>query len=514
MMMKVASFPWFARHELSLSWRDLYAMLSGNKPGRIGRIAIILALILTGLHLLAYAVLKPYIATTDGGLNIDQQMLIMVSGFLLLPASLMASQAMESITRAFYTRSDLELILSSPAPTSKLFMIRMSAIAFATTVLTLCVCAPALNVLAFMDQPGWLFGYAVIICSGLLATSFSILLTMAMFKIIGTKKTRLMAQILAAIVGAVFVVGIQIFAIASIGSISRIDLFSSQYFSEIMPSIESLLWLPAKAATGDLNSVIVYAFGTIVTFGACLLAFAPKFGVAVLKASSADFSETKNNTKEIKFNSRSAASVLRQKERKLLLRDKWLFSQTLMQLFYLLPPAYMLWQGFGQNQSSAFIAVPVLVMAAGQLAGGLAWLAISGEDAPELVATAPISNRLMIRAKIEAVLSAVGIVTLPIIAMLAFLSPRAAVIGIICIVASSACATAIQLWFKTQAKRSNFRRRQTSSRIATFGEAFSSIFWAGTAGLWIAGSWYALLLVCLNLAILFFVWRISPSHHN
>jgi ABC-2 type transport system permease protein len=32
-------------------------------------------------------------------------------------------------------------------------------------------------------------------------------------------------------------------------------------------------------------------------------------------------------------------------------------------------------------------------MAAGQLAGGLAWLSISGEDAPDLVATAPIGSR-------------------------------------------------------------------------------------------------------------------------
>ena len=42
-------------------------------------------------------------------------------------------------------------------------------------------------------------------------------------------------------------------------------------------------------------------------------------------------------------------------------------------------------------------------------------------------------------------------------------------------------ATAIQLWFRVQAKRSQFRRRQTSSRLATFAEAFSSIGWAATA---------------------------------
>ena len=82
--------------------------------------------------------------------------------------------------------------------------------------------------------------------------------------------------------------------------------------------------------------------------------------------------------------------TLRQKEWTLLLRDPWLVSQTLMQLLYLLPPALLLWRSYGEGTGALVVLVPVLVMAAGQLAGGLAWLAISGEDAPDLVATAPV----------------------------------------------------------------------------------------------------------------------------
>lgn len=512
--MKVTSFPWFASHEFSLSWRDLYAMLSGNKKGRGGKIIFVLALIIAGLHLLAYAMLSPYFSANAPTGTSEKQTLIMISGFLLLPISLMASQAMESITRAFYTRSDLELILSSPAPATKLFTIRMAAIAFATTSLTLTVCAPALNVLAYIDHAGWLLGYAVILGSGLIATSFGILLTMAMFKLLGPKKTRLLAQIFAAIVGACFVVGIQIFAIASIGSISRVELLNSEYLSNILPDLESIIWLPAKAASGDISSALIFAVIAVFTFGLCLLAFAGKFGKTVLKASSVDFSEGAKTSKEIRFKAKSASAVLRQKEWKLLLRDKWLFSQTLMQLFYLLPPAFMLWQGFGQNQSSAFVMVPVLVMAAGQLAGGLAWLAISGEDAPELVTTAPVGKDAIIRAKVEAVLIAVGIVTIPLLLILALLSPMATLIGAFCVVASSISATIIQLWFKTQAKRSNFRRRQTSSRVATVGEAFSSILWAATSGLWIAGANIAMFSAILTISILLVVWAISPANRK
>src|SRR6185503_16164122 len=110
------------------------------------------------------------------------------------------------------------------------------------------------------------------------------------------------------------------------------------------------------------------------------------------------------------FRRASPRAALRRKEWTLLLRDPWLASQTLMQLLYLLPPALMLWRAFGSSSDDLVLLVPVLVMASGQLAGGLAWLAISGEDAPDLVATAPVPARWIIRAKMEAVTGAVAFV--------------------------------------------------------------------------------------------------------
>ena len=87
------------------------------------------------------------------------------------------------------------------------------------------------------------------------------------------------------------------------------------------------------------------------------------------------------------------------------------------------------------------------------------------------------------RAKIEAVLAVITVVFAPLIAVLAFASPWHAILTLAGVVAASASATAIQLWFRTQAKRSQFRRRQVSSRVATFAEAFSSIAFAATAAI-------------------------------
>src|ERR671931_212086 len=102
--------------------------------------------------------------------------------------------------------------------------------------------------------------------------------------------------------------------------------------------------------------------------------------------------------------------MLRRKEWTLLKRDPWLLSQTLMQVLYLLPPALLLWRSFGEGDGALVLLVPVLVMAAGQLAGGLAWLAISGEDAPDLVATAPVPPRQIVQAKVEAVIGGIALV--------------------------------------------------------------------------------------------------------
>jgi ABC-2 type transport system permease protein len=79
------------------------------------------------------------------------------------------------------------------------------------------------------------------------------------------------------------------------------------------------------------------------------------------------------------------------------------------------------------------------------------------------------------------------------------------------ILVTTASATLIQLCFRTQVRRSQFRHRHvSSSRIATFAEAFSSIAWAATSALALASSWLALFLALFAISILGGVWLISP----
>ena len=225
---------------------------------------------------------------------------------------------------------------------------------------------------------------------------------------------------------------------------------------------------------------------------------------------SANVASTQQGSRAGAFRARSRQQALRWKEFALLKRDPWLVSQTLMQLLYLLPPALMLWRSFADSSAALVLITPVIVMAAGQLAGGLAWLTISGEDAADLVATAPLSASRVTRAKIEVVLIAIGVTFAPLILALVFASPLQAVVTAAGVGAAAVSATAIQLWFRVQARRSQFRRRQTSSRLATFAEAFSSIGWAATAALALAIPIAAIVSGLMTAGILVATWKISP----
>jgi ABC-2 type transport system permease protein len=140
----------------------------------------------------------------------------------------------------------------------------------------------------------------------------------------------------------------------------------------------------------------------------------------------------------------------------------------------------------------------------------LAWLTISGEDAADLVASAPLSPSQVIRAKIEVVLITIGVIFVPLLAALALAAPWQAAITACGIIAAAGSATSIQLWFRIQASRRHFRRRQTSSRLATFAEAFCSIGWAATAVLALTVPVAALICGLMTSAIFAAAWKLSP----
>jgi ABC-2 type transport system permease protein len=338
-MIQPGTAVWFARHESRLAWRDWLAMMTAGKAARRRRVALGIAAFVIGMHAVAYFVVGGFAAAV-----IDKHFLIAVTATILLSWLLMVSQAMESVTRAFYTRADLDLILASPVAVQRLFAVRIATVALAVAAMALPLAGPFINMLAFLGGWHWLGAYGVILAMGAAATAVAVALTVALFRIIGPKRTRLTAQVLAAIIGASFVIGLQVAAILSYGTLSRADVLQSQTLEALAPDLTSAFWWPARAVLGDIPALAAVLAASFVLLAAVIALVAPRFSDYAIAASGAGASPAARTRRAKSFSVASPRAALRRKEWLLLRRDPWLASQTLMQMLYLLPPAILLWR--------------------------------------------------------------------------------------------------------------------------------------------------------------------------
>jgi ABC-2 type transport system permease protein len=226
-MSSATALSWFARHELRLAWREWFAMITGGRRKR--RRAVIGLIVFAGLlHLPAWAVIGRF---ADLQLPLDKPALIVLTATIFLAWTLMLSQAIESVTRVFYARADLDLIMSSPATLANLFSVRIAAIALSVTVLALLFATPFIDVLVISGGARWLAAFGVVVAMGLSAAAIAIAVTILLFRLIGPARTRFVAQIVAAIIGAGFVIALQVAAIMSYGTLSRFTILTSGGFA-------------------------------------------------------------------------------------------------------------------------------------------------------------------------------------------------------------------------------------------------------------------------------------------
>lgn len=506
-MMRPGSIGWFALQETRLAWRDWLSLMTAGRRRRT--ITVIAGF--TVFALLAHGLALLILPTTPLSGKADTHALLVISGVLLAAWLMMLSQAIESVTRVFYARGDLDLILTSPATASRLFAVRILAIVVTLLLMALLLAVPFIDVLVWRGGALWLCGYVVTVALAMDAVAVAVVLTIAMFHTLGPKRTRAISQIASAVIGAAFAISMQFAAFSSLGSTARLDVLHTPVLLRLAPARGSIVWLPADAVLGHPAAVVALLGVSMLALAAATCLCAPRFGRFALAAGATAPAAMPQVRRRMRFRGASSAQALRRKEWILLLRDPWLMSQTLMQLLYLAPAGFLLWRGFYANGDALALLVPVLIVTAGQLAGGLAWLAVSGEDAPDLVASAPVSAGSVLWAKTAAVFGGIAVVFAPFVLLLAIGAPFPALVACTGIGIAAGCSTAIQFWFRTQARRSLFRRRQTSSRIATYAEALSSIGWAGTGALAAAGTWLACIPGCIVVAVLAGTWAISPG---
>src|ERR1700740_2837756 len=157
-MSSATALSWFARHERRLAWREWLAMMTGGRRKRTRAAIIGLIAFAAIMHLPAWAVIGRY---ADVRSPLDKTSAIVLTSTIFLAFALMLSQAIESVTRVFYARADLDLIMSSPAKLTNVFSVRVAAIALVVTGMALVLSTPFIDVLVLGGGIRWLAAYGV-----------------------------------------------------------------------------------------------------------------------------------------------------------------------------------------------------------------------------------------------------------------------------------------------------------------------------------------------------------------
>jgi ABC-2 type transport system permease protein len=170
------------------------------------------------------------------------------------------------------------------------------------------------------------------------------------------------------------------------------------------------------------------------------------------------------------------ARSLRLKEWRLLIRDPGLFAQLSLQIIYTIPVVVIVLRSEVVPPSIAL--VPAIVLIAAQVTGSIAWLTVSGEDAPELIATAPVCELTVARAKLGAVaLPMLVILAAPLLA-LAVLSFAAALLALVLAGAAGASTALLNLWHPMPGNRRGMLRRHQQSKLIGLLEHGLAVLWA------------------------------------
>lgn len=399
-------------------------------------------------------------------------------------STLMVAQALTFATQAFYERNDLDLLLSSPLPPRRVLTVRAVGIAAAASAIYLMLASALVIPLLLRGLFSWLSIYVVIADLALLATSAGLLLAMALFRVLGARRTRVVSQVLAALIGA------SAFLLAQLRNLLPRSEWSRMVagFSHLQDTgydPHALYAWPVRAALGDPLPLLAVTAACVAAFGAATAAVGRRFGADA--AAAAGVSHTGGaagrrrsaGVDRMRF-SGSPLSALARKDARLLLRDPWLISQMLLQLLYCLPLGFVVWRNVSGNLAAA-AAGPIVFLTA-QLAGNLVWLSVSAEDAPELIVSAPVPAPKVLQAKLAVSLAPVAVVAAGPIGVLAWSSPAAGATTLAC--AGAACLTAalMNVWYAKPANRRQIRRRGQSGIMGVV-ETLMILAWAAVASL-------------------------------
>lgn len=516
--LRPGSAAWLLRHELRLAWRKV-----GFRSSRPWLIAA--ALLWLAYHLAPYGVLSvgnSLAAAAAPGASASASASagfgdigVMVGAALWAMFTLMLSHAITYSVDALFERGDLDLLLASPLQPRHVFLARGLGVALSCVTLYALLLLPFAHVGLVTGHARLMAIYPALAALALLAAAGGLALALLLVRLLGVRRARTAAQVLGAFVGASFFLAVQagnIFGDARLARGWRAVRMAVE--SESAWLFAQLVRLPFDAMRGEpaaLAGLLALALGA---FAGTVAFTARRFHLGTQETMAAARAETPRAglaalPRSLRFRSGLALIVLT-KEWRLIARDPQLLAQTMLQVLYLVPLTFM----WGRQGHVSEVLVPAIVLAATALASGLSWITVAAEDAPELVAAAPVDGGRLRRLKLLAALLPVWSLVVPAAMFLATTRPLAGLVLVGCVLGATVSAGLIHLNVSRPGDRRQMNRRGKGNKLAGALELATSLAWGAFAWSLLVWPRYAAIAGVAALAVPIVATRIGSARRR
>jgi ABC-2 type transport system permease protein len=382
---RAPGFGWLLGHELRLLWRGSILVRT--------RRHVLAPMIAVGAVFQAIALALAWAA---GRQPLDGPTLELIANLnLFFLFFLMLSRAMTAAIDVLYTRGDVDFLLASPIPPSRVLAVRMLGAAASTASPWLLLGGVMANALALCGHPAALAIYPMIGGVALVAAACAFALVVVLVGRVGPRVARTLSHTSA------LTVGVAIFALGQAPRYVPARLMARLWhgFLPNAGDAESPLFLPARAMLGQAWPLAASLAACALVFVLVLLTLDRQFATGAISAA-ATAAGGGRAARAGRFRAHPFGAAML-KNLRLLLRFPGLLTQTVYRSLTLVPVAMIL-SGRVRIGAAPGIVVPLLVFLAGQLALFFCSVIIASDQAPDLCRGAPVPAGLAPRASAAA----------------------------------------------------------------------------------------------------------------
>ena len=476
--LRPGTFGWLALHELRLasraSGRKVRRGLLGRMPGATRVVGYGLALLWLALGCAIAWGLRHTV------IPVIPEMMVGVLGASILGLTFMTAQAMIGSQRTLYESGDLSLLFSAPIPERTVLLAKLLGIAGTIALTYTVLLLPIVIPVAILGHPQ-LFGLVALLAAlALTAAALGLALTLAIATLIGPRAARTVGQIVAAVLGGAVFLGSQLVSHAGGRGGAAVAMFE-RLRANGLGSIGATA-LPGRAAFGDPLAIVVLLGGALLLFTGA--------GATLQKLFLSGYQDGGTRLSRSKPTGRASGRLFHAgltravfaKEWRLLARDPALAFQIVLRLIYMAPLLLGLLGGRHSMPVPPALAF-ASVLIASQLVGSFAWLTVSAEDSPDLLAVAPVDKSEIDWAKLLAAfaMAAPFVVVLPI--AIALQTPVGAAITLAMTALGGAAAGYVELKLGKPGQRATFAKRRRGGVVSGILSLLIALVFGGGAAL-------------------------------